>query len=186
MVIGFHWGVGMWVLRHLRSAGLRTAVLSNHIDPREFAGQTVRYWYGRIRMAEAQRIAGSPNIYTGGSVKRMSVRRILSVIGDGVNVLALIDVPLRGEGQGLPVKFLGRSARFPNGLTRIAFAKRIPMLTFRVGLDQLSGARLLRIDGPIRTDSEQALMDRIGYEFDKALHSDATAWHFWALIDEFQ
>jgi hypothetical protein len=186
VLVGFHWGVGMWVLRHLRSQGLRTAIVSNHIVRKDYPGQVVRYWYGRIRMAEAQRIGRSPLIFTGGGVRRMSVRRMLSVIGDGTSVMALIDLPLGGAGRGLPVRFLGRSARFPSGLTRMAFVKGIPVLTFRVGLDRTTGARLLRINGPLCMSSEQAIMDRIGRDFDEALRTDAAAWHFWALIDQFQ
>jgi len=171
--ITFHYGAGLWAIRHLRRSGQRSAFLSIRFDAGSFPGEFLRFWLARWRMREVARAGGAPVIYTGGSVAR-----IRAALQEGVSVLGLIDVPTGQTTAPRPVFLLGRPARLPPGLLRIAREAGVPVALFSMGVDTDTGERWLHIH---RLDSicEDRGLVAIGEFFDATLRKHPPAWHLW-------
>ncbi|MGB7421842.1 MAG: hypothetical protein WA917_08205, partial [Comamonas sp.] len=58
IVCTFHWGAGMWGLRHARAHGLRLHPLVAPLEGAQFKGRTVLHGYARARTAEVGRALG--------------------------------------------------------------------------------------------------------------------------------
>ena len=56
LAVTYHWGAGLWALRHLKAHGKRTAFLSIRFDRATFQHSRLRYWYalqiGRARVGK--------------------------------------------------------------------------------------------------------------------------------------
>lgn len=176
----FHWGAGLWGLRHLKQAGHNAAFLSIYFDRETFRHAPVRYWYARLRARETARSAGCPIIYTGNAPTEM--RRLYR---DGRNVTAALDVPLAQTRGTLPVKLFGREAWFPKGVIRLAQRMQIPIVVFSVSLDYNTGRRRLMISPTILGQSDGELASRFASQLEGLIASDPTAWHMWAHVQTF-
>jgi hypothetical protein len=179
LAVTFHWGAGMWALRHLRASGKRTAFLSLRFDRGTFHHALLRYWYALLRSRETRRAGGAPVIYTGGSSEQ-----IRQALRQNTCVAALLDVPPRDGRSWLPVELFGRPARLPRGLVRLASEERIPVVSFAMNLDRQTGRLKLRIR-PLCSGSERELMDELSREFRALLAEDPPAWHGWADVQLF-
>jgi lauroyl/myristoyl acyltransferase len=179
LAVTYHWGAGMWALRHLRAHGKRTAFLSIRFDRATFQNSRLRYWYGLLRTRETSRAGGDAGvIFTGGSSAR-----IASAHRDGACVMALLDVPPKPDQASAPVTLLGRPARLRRGLARLAMEENIPVVTFRMNLDRDSGRLKLLIDNPLHATTEEALMEQLAASFGSALDADPCAWHSWSEVE---
>lgn len=180
LAITFHWGTGLWSLRHLRSQGMVSAFLSFRFDKKTFANRLVAYYYSRLRTREVERVGLSKVIYKGGSVPRM-----LRTLRQGKSVVALIDVPPGEVGTCLPVQLFQRRAWWPSGLIRLAVSERIPVVAFTVSLDHRTGRRHLNITDPLPAQEQHQLAEALASCFSKAVSQDPPAWHFWWLVQAF-
>ncbi len=180
LAITFHWGAGLWSLRHLRSQGIITAFLSARFDKKSFANRLAAYYYSRLRTWEVERVGLSKVIYKGGSVPRL-----LKALHQGKSVVALIDVSPREVRTCLPVKLFQRQARWPSGLVRLAVSERIPVVAFTVSLDSQSGQRHLNITNPLPNDDQSQLIEALASCFSKAVSQDPPAWHSWYQVQHF-
>jgi hypothetical protein len=179
LAITFHWGTGLWSLRHLRSQGMVTAFLSARFNKKTFANRLVAYYYSRLRTREVERIGLARVIYKGGSVPRL-----LEAFRLGKSVAALIDVP-PGEATCLPIQLFQRRAWWPSGLVRLAVSGNIPVVAFTVSLDHQTGRRHLDITGSLPAHDQHQLMESLVGCFSEAISRDPPAWHFWWLVQEF-
>lgn len=177
LALTFHWGAGMWALRHLRATGKRTAFLSLRYDRGTFNHALIRYWYALLRTRETERAGGKPVIYTGGS--SANIRQALQ---DNTCVAALLDVPPGEHQSALPVELFGRRAYFPRGLTRLATQENIPIVVFAMNLNRESGRLKLTIKRPLATNDETKLMESLASEFRVLLGQDSPAWHGWGHV----
>ncbi|KFI22222.1 hypothetical protein [Nitrosococcus oceani] len=180
LAITFHWGAGLWSLRHLRSQGMATAFLSARFDKSSFAKRRVAYYYSRLRTREVERAGLTKVIYKGGSVPRL-----LEVLRQGKAVAALIDVPPREVGTCLPVTLFQRRAWWPSGLIGLAVRERIPVVAFTVALDPETGRRCLHITEPLPVHDPHRLAEALADCFSEAISQDPPAWHSWRLVQEF-
>lgn len=180
LAITFHWGTGLWSLRHLRSQGMATAFLSARFDKSSFAKRRVAYYYSRLRTREVERAGLTKVIYKGGSVPRL-----LEALRQGKAVAALIDVPPREVGTCLPVTLFQRRAWWPSGLIGLAVRERIPVVAFTVALDPETGRRCLHITEPLPAHDPHRLAEALAGRFSEAISQDPPAWHFWWLVEEF-
>lgn len=181
LAVTYHWGAGMWALRHLKMHGKRTAFLSIRFDRATFRDSGLRYWYGRLRMRETSRAGGgAPVIYTGGSSDRIAAAH-----RDNVCVMALLDVAPKPTQATAPVMLLGLPARLRRGLARLAIERNIPVVTFCMNLDRASGRLKLRIDQPLTAPTEDGLMRELAANFQSALEQDPCAWHSWSEVQLF-
>lgn len=180
LAITFHWGTGLWSLRHLRSQGMAAAFLSVRLDRNTFARRLVAYYYSRLRIQEVERVGSAQVIYKGGSVPRL-----LETLRQGKSVVALIDVP-PGEGNNcLPIPLFQRQAWWPSGLVRLAVSEGIPVVAFTVSLDHETGRRYLKVAGPLPAQDQYQLMEALAGCFSEAIARDPPAWHFWWLVQGF-
>jgi phosphatidylinositol dimannoside acyltransferase len=180
LALGYHWGAGLWALRALRRAGHGAAFLSAEVDARQLGVGGVALRQARRRMRELERAGGLAPIYLGGASAAMQ-----AVFARGDVVVALIDVPPRA-GQGTaPVTLLGRAARLPDGLLRLAQRERVPLVPFAMGVDPVSGQRRLDIGAPIVVTEVGAAARAVAAHLDPLLARESAAWHLWSQADAF-
>lgn len=169
MFLGFHYGTGFWALRHLRRTGHPVSFLSRRIGPEEFPGAPLCYGFERWRMRQVAKAGGAPVIFLGGSVERMR-----TALRTGQSILGMVDVPPEGTRRGVPIRFMGGEARFPDGLLRLAEAEGVPIMAYLCRLDTATGQRRLSL-----TRLPEGRLSLLAELLDKAVHEDTAAWHLW-------
>ena len=187
--ITFHYGAGLWSVRHLCRNGRRASILWLRFEPGPFRDAPLQHVSGRARIREAERVARAPVIFTGAN----AVAQMRAALRRGVCILGLIDVPPGRAYSGMPVEFLGSRAWLPPGLLRLARIENVPVVVYTVGLDRATGQRKLRIrqlpvsghDGFDATSDEQRLQ-RVVRELEQAIVADPPAWHAWADLPLFR
>lgn len=176
----FHWGAGMWGLRHAGSRGLHAHAMIAAHSPETFRGRRVRYWYfGRRIGAVAAALRRSPIEVAS------SLRPILQALRAGEPVVAAVDVPSDQVAGSESIDFLGLRARVPRGLLRVAADSKVPVTVFLTGIRLRDGKRTLHIHRlPPREDVE-ALMVEVFALLQQAIENEPEAWHFWQVAPRF-
>ncbi len=176
----FHWGAGMWGLRHMRSKGLQASALVAALGGAPFAGRPVLHWYARRRTAMVTQVLGVPALDVSASL-----RPALRALRESAQVLAAIDVPADQVAGCLPVSFAGEAALVPKALLRLAVDHHIPVTVYLTGLDMTTGQRHLAVHSLGAYTDAQALADAVFGFLDEVIHSQSTAWHFWSEAPRF-
>jgi hypothetical protein len=176
LAVTYHWGQGMWSLRHLRAHGIPAALLVFTPSREDQAGQPVAYWYGVVRHAEVERVLKRPVIDSAEAV--WEIRRLWR---EGVSVVALYDVP-RGVPGGAQARrrideVLGRQMDFPVGLAKLAGHAGVPVACFDCSVNRSTGKRRLRIQPALNSTSEDALGASMVRGFEALLREDLAGWH---------
>lgn len=170
----FHWGAGMWALRHAREQGLRLHMLLARFDPGVFAGHPVMLNYGRWRTDAVAREGGCPTIDP-----TQAGAPLRAALASREHVMAAMDVPSDMVKSTEVVDFLGHRVSMPSGLVRLAFEQQVPVTLFSMGINLETGQRHLRIRTlPPASDSSQ-LMKQVFAEMDALVRQSPTHWHFW-------
>lgn len=170
----FHWGAGMWALRHASAAGLQSHALVAAMEGAPFAGRTVLHWYVRARTRSVgQALGRSPLVVSS------SLRPVIQALRRNEQVLAAVDVPSDQVSASVEVLLRGMAARVPKGLLRLAVDYKVPVTVYVTGLDVHSGQRSLRIVQLGAWDDLEALVAAVFGHLENALCQDAAAWHFW-------
>jgi hypothetical protein len=181
LAITFHWGSGLWGLRHMLQSGRPAAVLVRDIPASLFAGRPVLGWYADVRTRETARAGGGGVIYaTSGSLAQIRRR-----FRHGGNVVALLDVPPEEGQKHLECEFLGRRAAFPRGLVHLAVSEKMPVVVYEVSLDRESGKRVLTIDDVGCVDDEKALLALLVARLETMIRRDPPSWHHWPGVAAF-
>lgn len=176
LAVTYHWGAGLWALRHLTAQGKRTRFLSIRFDRATFQNSRLRYWYGLLRTLETSRAGGGAGIiFTGGSRAEIS-----QALKEGDCVMALFDVPPAPDQASAPAFLFGRPARVRPGLARLAADEQNPVVVFRMHLDRESGRLKLHIDPVKRDGSEAELLELMVSGFRSAIDDDPCSWHSWS------
>jgi hypothetical protein len=178
MGVTFHFGAGLWAIRHLCQGEARASFLSARFGRATFSGRALLYLYALLRNQEVVRAGKAPVIFTGGSTGR-----IREAWRSGASVLGLIDVPARQTHEVLPVQFRGRTAWFPSGLLRIALAEGVPVVLFTARVSRRGGRelRIKRLDTLLIDD----LLQQVVSALEEEINADSAAWHRWADMDLF-
>lgn len=176
----FHWGAGMWGLRHARAQGLSAHALVAALEGVHFQGRAVLHWYARARTAEVARALGCPTLDVSASL-----RPALRALRQGEQVLAAIDVPSDQVAASEPVTLLGMPALMPKALLRLAVEQRIPVTLYLTGLDFATGERFLRVVPVGVREDVGALAREVFQELDRAIQQEPAAWHFWSEAPRF-
>lgn len=170
--VGFHYGTGFWLLRHLRRLRHRVAFLAAPVTAEHCPGQPLRLAFMRWRKASVERAGHAPVILVGGSRDR-----IRAALREGTSVLGLVDVP-EVVPSPVPVAFLGGDAWFPDGLLRLAIEEKVPLIGYVATLDARTGARHLHLTR--LPDAPGEALRALAGMLDGAVRSDPAAWHLWA------
>ena len=176
----FHWGAGMWGLRHAHAQGLRAHPLVAPLEGAHFRGRTVLHWYARARTAEVGRTLACASLDVSSSL-----RPVLRALRQQEQVVAAIDVPSDQVAASEAVTVLGMPMLVPKGLLRLAVEQRIPVTLYMTGIDMNTGRRLLCIRSLGLRDDLAALMQEVFGELDQAIQAEPAAWHFWGEAPRF-
>lgn len=178
----FHWGAGMWCLRHARRAGLAVHALAAPLEGAHFAGRPVLHAYAKARTACAGHEMGYPTIDAA-----QSMRPVLKALKAGEQILAVVDVPPDAVSASVEVPLLGRAARVPRGLLRLAAEQGLPVAVFVVGIDLTTGRRYLHIHNmpTVQGMDADALTRDVFAHLQAAIEREPAAWHFWAEAPRF-
>lgn len=174
----FHWGAGMWGLRHARAAGLTAHALVAPLEGAHFAGRRVLLAYARARTAEVAHSLGCPTLDTSASL-----RPVLQALRRGEQVLAAIDVPADQVSASQQVQLLGMPALVPRGLLRLAVDQQVPVTVYLTGIRAETGRRFLRIHQLGVHDNLEDLVKNVFQFLDAAIREDPPLWHFWSEAD---
>jgi phosphatidylinositol dimannoside acyltransferase len=175
LICTFHWGAGMWGLRHACASGLKAHALVAPLQGEHFAGRRVLLAYARARTAEVARSLGCATLDISASL-----RPALQALKRGDQVIAAIDVPADQVSSSEEIDFLGTRARVPRGLLRLAVDQRLPVTVYLTGLNVDSGRRFLRIHQLGVPENLQQLMTKVFSYLEEAIRTDPPAWHFWS------
>lgn len=171
----FHWGAGMWALRHASAAGLTPNALVASLDPAYFENRRVLYRYAIARTKEVADVLQRATIDVNKNLKR-----VLTALKQGEPILAAIDAPADQAQASQHVTLMGMSARMPTALLRLALDKQIPVLVYTTGLDLNTGQRILEIHTPEDEASLDTMTAGVFSKLDQVMHLDPGAWHFWS------
>lgn len=176
----FHWGAGLWALRHAAMHGLRVHLMIAQRSRAPFNGRTIRYWYYCRRINAIPRALGRDPIEA-----TRSPRTVLRALRGGEQVAAVVDVPADQVMASEPIEFLGFRARVPRGLLRLACDSGVPVTVYLLGIRFSDGTRTLSIH-PLgsRTDLRPLVRDVFGY-LESAIGQESAAWHFWGIAPRF-
>ncbi|MCB1907719.1 MAG: methyltransferase domain-containing protein [Rhodocyclaceae bacterium] len=176
----FHWGAGMWGLRHARSMGLNVHVLVARVPEEALRRRRIRLAYIRARYRAVLHSTGRSTLDVSASL-----RQALGALRAGEQVMAAIDVPPELVKGSQEIPFLGQRALMPKGLLRMAADQRLPVLTYLTGVDVSSGRRTLQVRRVAPNDDLEALMTGVFGHLDEAIRRDPAAWHFWGAAGSF-
>ncbi|MEO7548666.1 MAG: hypothetical protein ABIT82_09610, partial [Ramlibacter sp.] len=175
----FHWGAGMWALRHAGSAGRNAhALVAPHVRE-NFRGQSLRYHYYRARNRENTRALGTEPIEA-----TVMPRTLMRALRAQQQVMAAVDVPSDQAAASDPITLLGLPARTPRGLFRIASELQVPMYVFLTGVRMADGHRTLDIHR-LQVQEQGELMREAFALLEQAIVSNPPAWHFWKIAPRF-
>ncbi len=176
----FHWGAGLWALRHIGSHALTAhAIIAPHVRA-NFRGRTVRYLYYAARNRETTRALGTEPIAVSNTP-----RPVLNALRLGEQIIAAVDVPSDQVAASEPIVILGFNARVPRGLFRIAAESNVPMHVFLTGFQLSDGKRTLSIH-PITSGGDMQQLIRESFAvLEKAIEASPAAWHFWKVAPRF-
>lgn len=181
LLLTFHWGAGMWALRHAGSAGLHVNALIAPITEENFGGRRVLFRYARARTLAVAKALGRPFL----DVSAVGMRGVLRALGRNEQVLAVIDVPSDQVSSSLPVQVADLPARIPTPLLRLAIERRIPVYVFVTGFRLADGQRFLRIEEVGVPQSLEAVVHELGSRLDGLIRENPPAWHFWGEAERF-
>lgn len=176
----FHWGAGMWALRHTHANGMRAHALVAPVNKAHYPGRPVAYWYARARTGMVAKVLGRPTLDVSATL-----RPALRTLTQNGQVFAAIDVPSDQVAVSLPLKIAGMNALVPSALLRVAVDRKIPVTLYNTGFSYETGERELSIKtfAPFAT-VEEAVAD-IFIHLDELIAKNSAAWHFWHISDRF-
>lgn len=185
MAITFHWGAGMWSLRHLKRHLNRSkkpiSGLMKGFERSEFFSRFIRYCYVKLR-SYAISMAGVKNLIF---LDPSSYFKLKRAVKSSPCLLALFDVPTIRQHNIINAQLFGHNMRLPRGLAYLAANEGIKIVAYSVSIDRENGLRRINISEPMISNKEEELSDYLVKEFKKAVYSDTPSWHCWEYVNLF-
>ena len=176
----FHWGAGMWALRHAQTARLKAHMLVAGVNGNHFAGREIFYRYIKARTKSIALALKRPTVDVS-----ISLRPVLKALRANEQVIAVIDVPADQVSASQTVDILGMHARIPTALLRLAVDHGTPVSVFTTGIQMTNGQRHLRINQLGVYDDLDRLVQDVFKLLEVAIAEDSAAWHFWSESERF-
>jgi hypothetical protein len=180
LLLTFHWGAGMWALRHAPLAGLQAQMLVAAPKPSDFRGHSILFRYIRARIASIDLALGNPALDVSGNL-----RPALRALQRNQQVMAVIDVPADAHGASESVQLLGQRARIPRALLRFAVEQAIPVTVFATGIRLTDGHRFIKIQQLGVYTEVAPLGEALFKKLDELILETPVAWHFWGEAPRF-
>lgn len=180
--VTFHWGAGMWALRHVGLHGLHAQALVAATEGNPFAGRYVLQRYVMARTRSVGKALGRPPL-----VVTRSLRPVVQALRCNEQIFAAVDVPADQASASVGVRLSGMQAKVPKGLLRLAVDMKVPVTVYVTGFHLETGKRLLKIVTlePSANSDAEALAHIIFRHLDEALAHDNAFWHFWSEAPRF-
>ncbi len=176
----FHWGAGMWALRHAQANGMHANALVAPVDKAHYPGRPVAYWYARTRTGMVTKVLGRQTLDVS-----LTLRPALRALMQNEQVLAAIDVPSDQVAASIPLRIAGMNALVPSALLRVAVERKIPITLYNTGFSYETGQRSLTIQTFVLFETLEAAAEGIFVHLDELIAQNSAAWHFWHISDRF-
>lgn len=180
LCLTFHWGAGMWALRHANATGLKGHMLVASVNGRHFEGRWILHQYIKARTRSIAFALKRPTVDVA-----VSLRPVLRALRAKEQVIAVIDVPADQVSASQAVSLLGLTARVPTALLRLAVEHATPVNVFLTGIRMSDGRRFLRILTLGVQDDMDSLLQSVFSMLERAIQDDPAAWHFWGESERF-
>lgn len=170
----FHWGAGMWGLRHARKAGLSVHALSAPAENASFHGRWVLMRYVKARLRSVEQALEQPLVF----VPR-GLRQVKDALARDEQILALLDVPQDGSGKGQVFGLLGEQVLLSMAIPEMAARQSQAYAVYATGLDVASGQRFLEIMcfGP-GAGAQDMTLEMLA-QLEALIWKSPAAWHLW-------
>ena len=176
----FHWGAGLWALRHARVAGLRPNMVLDAPRGPDFAGRFVFGRYVRARMRSVELALERPIIFAPGAMAG-----VRSALAQQEQVALVMDVPEDQVKVTRTTNILGQPVSVPAALADMAAAQALPVTVFFLGVDLHTGRRQLSVL-PLGTPAEAGVLTDAAFaHLDSLLKASPAAWHLWSEAPRF-
>lgn len=176
----FHWGMGMWALRHAREHGLHAPMVLAAPSGPDFVGRTVFGRYVRARMRSVALALAEPVIFVPGGMAE-----VRHAIARQQQVIVVMDVPQDQVSVTRLTPLLDLPVSVPAVLPGMAVEQQLPVTVFYMGADLATGRRMLRIE-PLGVHSDAGVLtDKVFANLDHLLRTAPAAWHLWAQAPRF-
>lgn len=176
----FHWGMGMWALRHAREHGLHAPMVLAAPSGPDFVGRTVFGRYVRARMRSVALALAEPVIFVPGGMSE-----VRQAVARQQQVIVVMDVPQDQVSVTRATPLLDRPVSVPAVLPGMAVEQQLPVTVFYMGADLATGRRMLRIE-PLGVHSDAGVLtDAVFANLDHLLRTAPAAWHLWAQAPRF-
>lgn len=176
----FHWGVGMWALRHAGAHHLKAHALVAPLVGAHFAGRAVLHRYAKARTASVADALGCQTLDVSNSL-----RPALRALRAHEQVVAAIDVPSDQVSSSQAIELLGMKAHVPRALLRLAVDHELPITVFLTGIRIEDGQRFLRLHTLGVWKDIDALIPEVYKILEGAIRENPPAWHFWGESERF-
>ncbi len=174
LVVTFHWGVGLWLMRHAAACGLHPHLLAAGPQGPAFDGRWVLRRYVCARLATVERAAGRAAITTGGAMQR-----VLGVLRANEQVVVVLDVPPDQVAQTCEARLLGRTVRVPCALPALAVERGLPLTVALMNVDMATGRYVLALEVLEAGSDEAALAQALYDRLERAMMARPASWHLW-------
>ena len=171
----FHWGAGMWGLRHAHTSGLSPAALVAALQGAHFKGRFVLYVYARLRTWAVKRALHHDTVDVS-----HSLRPAIQILRNSGQVMAAVDVPSDQVASSEVVRIVGIEARVPKALFRLAAERHLPLWVYSTGFSVSDGRRLLRLKRVDTLDDASLLPTKVFDELSELIGESPASWHFWS------
>lgn len=176
----FHWGMGMWALRHARAHGLKAPMVLAAPSGPDFVGRTVFGLYVRARMRSVELALGESVIFVPGGMAE-----VRGALARGQQVVVVMDVPQDQVAVTRVTPLLDVPVSVPAVLPQLAVDQSLPVTVFYMGVDMHTGFRTLHI-APLGVHTDpKVLTDTAFAHLDHLLRTAPAAWHLWAQAPRF-
>lgn len=176
----FHWGAGIWSLRHARAAGLKPHMMLARFDRRQYADQPMVLINAWMRIAGVAGTTGRPTIDPVGA--RQNIQAVLAA---HEQVSVVLDVPADSVRSSSSVTLLSKTAYVASGLLGIAVEQQVPITLFSMDIDMHTGNRHLKIKPVGIFDTLEHAMDSVFSDLDRLIAEAPHLWHFWGEAPRF-
>ncbi len=171
----FHHGTRHWVFRSLARSGRRSMFVSARFDRSDFRKMPLRYWYGKLRGWDLERLGRT----------RMAVRpdvseKLSNALANDVSIVALMDVPPRLAPRGQHhVRLLDQDVSLPDGLLKIAQNAGVPIVPYWIEFDLPRGTRRFCIGDALDPNDVPHTLQTLADILDRQIRRTPEAWFFW-------
>lgn len=180
LLVTFHWGAGLWCLRHAAAQGLHPHMLVAATDGPPFEGRWFLRRYVKARMDTVRRASGRPVIYAQGGLPQ-----VRDALAAREQVLVVLDVPPDQVGTTRTVSLLGRPVRVPRVLPSLAVRQNLRLTVVLMNVDLRTGRRVLDLETLEPGADEEALTRALFERLERVMLSRPASWHLWGEMQRF-